>query len=210
MRGLWLILLFLILTATAGREARISGEPQPPGQPSGTRLRWIRESRLYRFAAWFFSVIFALGALLGTADELWGPVWPTSPEIESSSMSATDPFAIPLLVSNESVVFDLRGVTFTCIIQEMSTNHDGHMNNVTLTVEGNNSIFAGYRKIPFTCRLPFLWPVDQKMVSGRMFIAVSYTVALPFWEWKRRSVVGPFIWDANLEHPTWIRGERLQ
>lgn len=58
-----------------------------------------------------------LAALLGAFYAIWGPPWPTSPEIRVSGIDPSSPFAFPFQIANKSALFGVHIDRLNCSAQ---------------------------------------------------------------------------------------------
>ncbi len=81
----------------------------PPSSPTTPKRRcWFRAT------SWAIGTLVATIGLIASIDAIWGPAWPTAPEIHPSDAIDPHSFRIPLTVKNASIVFGINDAEFRC------------------------------------------------------------------------------------------------
>jgi hypothetical protein len=90
------------------------------------------------------SAVAVLG-VVSTVYTIWGPPWPTNPEIRPRDVIDGSSFVLPFTVRNPSAVFDMDNVEFTCGVDlvhfEDAEGKTGGLSDVAF-VTGHYSISA--------------------------------------------------------------------
>jgi len=86
--------------------------------------------RLFRATTWAIASVVGLIGLASGIDSLWGPPWPTDPDIHANGSDPGAPFSLPFSVKNNSGIFAMHADGFGCLIDKLETTGGGVMSNV--------------------------------------------------------------------------------
>jgi hypothetical protein len=130
----------------------------------------------------------------------------TTPEIHSSGPDAT-PFVLPFLVKNNSGIFDMNEVVWTCYIDHIITKQGGRIFNLVVrTSEPSPTISAGATS-------SFMCPIGHELTGNiDPGAAVISAVLIPILRYKtfgftRSFSSKKFEWFGNASPPRWIESD---
>src|ERR1700737_4760374 len=83
-------------------------------QPRTFLLERFRHRWWFRATEWTFGIVVAAMGIVATIAGIWGPIWPTDPEIHPHDVVDGSSFILPFTVKNRSIIFDMPNVEFTC------------------------------------------------------------------------------------------------
>jgi hypothetical protein len=195
--------------------------PHPTSLLQRTRHKW-----------WFSALEWALGSAVGalaivaSISGIWGPIWPTDPEIHSRDALNGSSFILPFTVKNKSILFDIVDAEFTCGVDWVFFK-DANGNSGTFTdIAFANGVFSvgsektinypcnaselikiksdgslALRNLPLALPTPFYPPLEVKKMC--LWIRVEYKIArlIPR---KFTSVI--FQWPAAPGVEQWLEG----
>jgi hypothetical protein len=193
-RNIATILFLALLTAVAGAQAQgPPTEAQPAPQPESLWRR-LAKSRPYRFLAFVIAFLFGAGTIAQTLIALWGPFWPTPPDLKSIG----DDFALPFLVDNGNKWFDIANIQFKCFLSKTVSNKlDSSFN----TYVGRDMVgIAAGAHHSYTCRVA---PEEYDVTYARMFVGIDY---LNFWHGIQIGERTGFFKLFTFEHGKWLDG----
>jgi len=161
----------------------------------------LQEPRLRRFATYISNhpviLLVSIAVLFGTIFEWVVPAF-YSPDIEVSGSDPASPFVFPFSVTNESWVFPMKNIDWTCSVEHMQAE-GVILDNVSVgMMDMRPSIGAG-GTVNYSC------PVMNSGVSVSsltMDVNIKYTF-LGIW---RRTQTQPFIWIVDNQQSKWIKG----
>jgi hypothetical protein len=205
-----IFILALLITLGSGAEARRAGQiaapPPPPRQLS--RLQRFQQSILYRVAARTISALALLVGIVAGIDTLWGPFWPTTPDVTVGPPDQSAPFAVPFTLENRSIAFPIEG-QFFCVLHRIvdTSKQPATLAEVPIIAMGPAALFT-QDKEPFKCWFPFrehgqIMPIAEAHIEIMMIGRV--------WPWQsvRARSLGQFTWDAKANPPRWLPGSRI-
>jgi hypothetical protein len=137
--------------------------------------------------------------LIGAVDAIWGPIWPTLPEIRVTGSDDASPFAFPFVIRNNSVLFGMRINGWTCIVGEMrfGTNiaHD------LVAGSGGNAMIPPTDIVNYRCGIE---------VTGYHVSVLDLTVAATYENILRKGIVKQhFQWVDAGRNSKWIEGSEV-
>jgi hypothetical protein len=108
----------------SGRRSDLQRSKGPNGPPS---LLTSPQHRRWRQAAkWVGTVtsgFFGIAGLIMWIAGIWGPVWPTGPEIHPNGLDLIRPLSVPFDIENKSIIFPVRIHSVSCnLLGEFSPN----------------------------------------------------------------------------------------
>lgn len=185
------------------------GRPkQRLSQPRKQSKRQYPQARRSAGRSWVHRGLWALATFLlahvtGSFLNLWGPLWPTKPEIELETPSFSGAFTIPFYVRNRSAIFDLENLTLTCDL--VVEPFDRPVGTVVMGEHPirSDTLTARHRR-HFQCNIAR----DRDTSIGVVFSA-RYEINLGPFAWPRILDIGYFRWEPNLRPPRWIEIEAL-
>src|SRR5215475_12218164 len=74
-------------------------------------------SKFRRYVRWFNRLVLGavgLAGFIASVAGIWGPFWPTDPEIHPQNTVNGSSFILPFTVQNHSVLFGIQNAEFTC------------------------------------------------------------------------------------------------
>jgi hypothetical protein len=166
--------------------------PPPPPTPSRSAIR----HRLGAAAAF----VVALVGLTASIDAIWGPIWPTVPDIHPGPPDPVSPFAVPFTIKNRSVVFKVWGASITCLIDSMTMKGNNTMTNASVGIADMVELEPAETR-PFSCKIsvPFNY-VEQAVMRIRVEYQINFICGCVL-----RHTIGPYSWNGR----AWSEGKPL-
>jgi hypothetical protein len=132
--------------------------------------------RGFQAIRWLTATTVALFAVIGGIVGIWGPPWPTDPEIHPHDTTDGSSLVLPFIVKNRSAFFDMLNVKFRCGI-DLVYAEDSHGQRVgvrdTAFMSGVYSVPWGGSPINYPCDASDLLQVKE---DGALTLRGSSTV----------------------------------
>jgi hypothetical protein len=168
--------------------------------------------RLWTVAKAFAGFLVALFGLVGTAYGIWGPVWPTEPVFVPGPLSFGSSFAVPFVVSNKSVLFDLKAFSITCRVDAKWVNLAGKtlldLGDAEFVLKNVNLLGAGATG-SYTC--PFghalIWIPNSKLEAQLTFLS---EYERPWLRDRVHATSDVFTLNNDSVPPQWLAGRPLK
>lgn len=196
MRNIATILFLVLLTVVAGGQAQ--RQPIEAQRPSPPESLWRRlaKSRLYRFLAFLVAFLLGIGTIVQTLIALWGPFWPTLPDMKSIG----DDFALPSLVDNTNQWFDITHIEFKCFLGKTASKSPNRNSSYNTSIWRDSiGIIAGTHH-SYTCRTA---PGGYDVTYAEMFVLIDY---LNSWHGIQIGKRTGFSKMFTFEHGKWLDG----
>lgn len=168
-------------------------------------LQSNRKNRSWTIRKIFWELLIAFGVLLGLIsgiDQIWGPIWPTSLDLDPGLPDMFDPFSIPFVAKNRSVLFSIDNIDVDCFfaVSISSGRNISARNHVrTATIE----TIPADSNITFSCKQVFA-PKYEVLQFAIMWVNVKYT--RPFLPSMTTRRYGPYFYDTATNPPHWVNG----
>jgi hypothetical protein len=150
--------------------------------------------------AWLLGV----ATLVQTALAVWGPFWPTYPDIEPEAPSDSFAFGVPFVVHNRSVLFPMLNPSFACYIIEARTDKPMIYRQLLGSITGPNPPIPPGDVARYRCIVPIAFP--GRVTEAVVEIGAVWSIPLIGERWNR---TGPFTWNTTLNPPRWEMGNLL-
>lgn len=180
-----------------GRPAKLPPIPQQQSQPTPPHRKWTQA------AVWVASAVITAMGLVATIASIWGPIWPTYPDVRPAGSDPGSPFSLPFSITNRSIIFGHGAAKTTCIVIQMKTMEDATLTNVRLGIWLPKEIGpAESANVSCGIRVP---PND--VISVEMEISLEYRVRLLGFDlWHTTYLSKPFSWVRTSDGGRWIEG----
>lgn len=143
--------------------------------------------------------ILALGTFVTILVGIWQAYIHTTPEIHVTDSDPQAPFLFPFSIKNDSIIFDMHNVQYTCHIRHMEFGNENTFNNVNIINGGAIEIPANSIPENYRCPVGITGiPINSLIID----VSVNYKTL-----WVQRSYTLPFTWMANASSPKWIEGD---
>ncbi|MDA8247590.1 MAG: hypothetical protein M0Z28_00270 [Rhodospirillales bacterium] len=178
---------------TAQRKITLPPTPPPPIKPSG----WHAWKLLKLICAIFIGGM----GLSASIDQIWGPFWPTTPNIYPASNDPGSPFSLPFSISNKSILFSYTSVVADCLIDKVEINGQTIISNSQIAFRMDD-IQAG-ESSNFRCKIQ----TPAHLVSAvQLRIRLIYTAAYMGLTLRRPFTTDIFSWVRTTDGGRWIAG----
>jgi len=188
-------------------------------------LERVRHKWWFRAAEWAVGVVIVILGIVASIAGIWGPIWPTDPEIHPHDVLNGSSFILPFTVQNKSIVFEIPDAEFTCgvdwVFYKDARGSKGVFSAIAF-VNGNFSI-AARQTINYQCDASQLVKVNQdgslmlrnmpfppqslyaplEVIKMCLWIQVDYKIAglIP-----RKFTSDIFQWPAVANVQQWLEG----
>ena len=180
------------MAKSRGRKAKTRNQQSLPARPEQTRWQLLRKKLL---SPW--GLLVEIAGVCASLLAFWGIYVLTIPEIRPTGNDPAAPFLFPFSVRNDSTLFAMKNVKWTCLIKRMEFGVGNIMVDSRLASGGIAKIEPGGVE-NYRCSIGL--PRDSvKLLS--IAIRVDYQTLL----WSRSYTV-PFFWLADAPQPQWIEG----
>jgi hypothetical protein len=147
--------------------------------------------------------------LVASVVAIWGPIWPTDPDIHPQNTVNGSSSILPFTVKNKSILFGIWNAEFACGAEKIYVN-DGAKHHFGLQ---NTAVFNGYysirpeQTINYTCDASKFvsFGTNPPAVIEKMcvWITADYDI-FGFWTHHFSSVM--FQWPAMAGQNQWLEG----
>jgi hypothetical protein len=143
-------------------------------------------------------------SLVAAISGIYGPIWPTWPEIQPSGNDPGSPFSLPFTVTNKSEVFPLMGAKFICHFTKIETFGNLFYGSDLATQIGPPKAVQPGEMQNFSCGIGL---PAHTVKSVRLEIIATYRWSFVFLTRDESDTVGPFNWVRTTDGGRWIKGE---
>jgi hypothetical protein len=171
-----------------------SPPPQPPSPPPPPR------SAIRRRLVFATTFVVGLISLIASIDGLWGPIWPTTPDIHPGTPDPVSPFAVPFTIKNRSVLFNVENGSIVCFVDRLKAKDNwlDLTKNRFRVADGLTLVTEETR--PFSCKISVPFFSTEEVV---MRFSVEYQVNFICSGCVLRHIIGPFSWNGR----AWSEGK---
>jgi hypothetical protein len=167
--------------------------------------------------------IIGLGASI---DQLWGPFWPTTPEISLQAASAGSSEALPFEITNQSVLFKIKDANLVCFLDLIYFIDADHKTGILRDASFSEGAIPIDPNIAYSCDSKFIrlrsdgsleigFPTAQNMATKpgvfrepirilKMCVQISGSYSTYFGAKQFKSAM--FQWPATPSGGQWIKG----
>jgi hypothetical protein len=205
-RRLWWPLIFLanVLLWVIGRAGEITLRMQ--------YWFWREKGWLARQLA---NIFWRAATLLSVSYLVYDRIYETSASISVPASDSKNPFLFPFVITNNSHVFRIRNIVWSCQYAKLQADHV-ELQNVAMTIRGSKSEIGEGQSLNILCNpisptSQFI-RIDKMPVISEAVIAIQLTYDSDIFGflWRRHPPMTTFTWAANATNPQWIRGDYAQ
>ena len=200
------------------RRPRLVPGRQSPVRPArrGFLLRslaWIRQNP-GKFALLAWGAIWRLIAAVSFTYLMFDRIDETYATVASPASDPQHPFLFPFTITNHSLVFDLRNVSWNCHALSLKAGDITVINSGFLT--GSAPLLAAGQSLNIYCDVAaasshFVSESHGRPISEAVLeVQLRYNVDVFGLPWPRRPRPTKFTWFARATTPQWISGEFAQ
>jgi hypothetical protein len=189
-------------TLRAPKLSTTATPPPPPPPPPPPKSPIASPSSLWKAIKWALGTLVALVSLVAALDQIWGPMWPTSPDVEPGSYDEAQPLVLSFTARNRSVLFPINAFHVACIYGAFYTENR-NFGAWSSTIGTSSNDIAAESSIPIKCSSPVIFR-NQKLTNAILWVRVTYT--RPYSASAIPRVFGPFFYDATVTPPKWVIG----
>lgn len=180
-------------------------------------LAYCREAAAY--VLWFFDCairfllarkrgivesILALMTIVAFAYLIADSIYQMEVTVSSPASEPKDPYYFPFTITNNSHIFPIRNIRWTCNIAAMKDDR-GNFWGDNKILHGTKSEIARGGALNIFCRG---FPVAGHALEGVVYVDVEYDTDIFGWfTLPRHPAVTRFTWMGAGDNPQWIRGE---
>lgn len=166
-------------------------------------VRWVwRDDHLV--IAWLFRAL----AVLSVGYLIFDRIYEIGATVSSPGSDPTKPFAYPFLITNNSHVFTLRNIRWTCHILDIKYDNPNYrVQEASVVRTGSTNTLGPSDSIAIPCSNPVAIPA--KILTTDVRICVSYEAQILGRLWPSHPNPNPtrFTWAGWASNPQWIRGQ---
>jgi hypothetical protein len=180
----WLGRILWLVPSFAWRYLRLSG-------------KWIWKKDYY--VTWGFRI----ATLVSVGYLAYDRIYETSAVVDVSASDPKDPFLFPFTITNNSHLFELRNLVWSCQFYDMT----GSLSNLlVVAAHGTQTKIRPGQTINLSCWISqFRHAVFD---TGTVGITISYTAEIfGIYSWGRTPEPTRFTWIGTASNPQWIRGD---
>jgi hypothetical protein len=169
-----------------------------------TRPKLLRQ-RWFLTIKWIVgSAITLLGAVAAVVG-IWGPPWPTGPEIHPTGLDLAKPLTVPFDFVNKSLVFPIHIRAVGCGFLNEFILHQGGKFTTLLEIHDADMTIPPHNQIPYGCY------VNLNLYEPTAFEMCFVVVYEPSWLefWKNQNIIyktDTFFW----QNGHWTEGAKLK
>ena len=211
-----------------------SKSKEPSTQQTQQRVRQSPQRRVHQHlihaSKWIVRGVLGLLAVVGSVYGIWGPPWPTAPEIHPQDVLNGSSLILPFKIQNKSIFFPITDAEMTCGVDWLfvkDANRHTFTSIHTAFSNGTYSFPAGGQPATFRCDASELIKIEPN--GSVSFRGMSLELPIPLsppWQiekmcvwiggdykiagripWQFTSII--FQWPASPGAPQWIEGPTL-
>jgi hypothetical protein len=142
----------------------------------------------------------ALVGLVASIDGIWGPIWPTTPDIHPGPPDPVSPFAVPFTIKNRSVLFNIKSASIVCLVDSLNAKNPGiFLTNNRIRVTWEFTLNPEETR-PFSCEISIPFNSVEEVV---MRFSVEYQINFICGGCVLRHTLGPYSWNGRV----WSEGK---
>jgi hypothetical protein len=96
------------------RQSKLIGQTKEGIQKARTGFQWFRTTKTWKVLVVFSEVFSGAFVLAQGVVTLWGPFWPTKPDVQFHDTVDASSFVLPFKLTNRSVLFSIENADITC------------------------------------------------------------------------------------------------
>jgi hypothetical protein len=144
-----------------------------------------------------------VGTFAGIAYLVYDTYYQTEATISSPASDPQDVFYFPFLFTNNSHIFYLKDINWTCRIERMVTDRQGILLDNRVSTGAQNEIQPG-GSLNLSCRG---FRASGKVTEATIVIETSYNTRVFGINLPRRPLPIRFTWAGGASNPQWIKGD---
>jgi hypothetical protein len=166
------------------------------------------------FAKFLWNGFFRLAAVLSVGYLVYDRLYETAATLSApSSSDPNDPFVFPFSITNNSHIFRITDVNWTCTVASLHTPTTT-LENVGVAQSGHTSQIERGKTTNFRCAIG-LFPAGPKAAGAvkeaELFVTFSYkTDFFGLFEFPSDPQSTRFRWYGEASNPQWIKGDDLR
>jgi len=179
----------------------------------GLRALFRLVNLAFRFLLWIllhpvFQAFLAIGTLASIVYLVYDNYFQTEATISSIASDPKDPFYFPFSVVNNSHIFSIRDVKWTCTVDYL-LNEDKHVAVMDSQAAGSGlqAEILPNGVLNIDCSK---YHVAPPVTEARIFIELSYNTSVFWWLLPRTPPPTEFSWYGRATSPQWIKGKSLR
>jgi hypothetical protein len=173
---------------------------------------WVRRnpSRVLR-SLW--SGFFRIATLISLSYLIYDRLYEIEATISAPLLNAPRPFAFVFTITNNSHLFTIRDVDWTCSVDHMKTTHGNDLTSSGVNIKGSEAKILPGQNLNVHCNglrnkiLAYLFDPEDRITEGTMRVALKYDIDI-FGVFTLHPTPPPttFTWSTEGETPLWIKG----
>jgi hypothetical protein len=171
---------------------KVSQNPKHETQPQG-----IGHNIANNLGIVLLGVVASIAGIIGFLTYVWGPFWPTPPELHPIG----NDFSLPFSVNNRNNWFDLTDISFKCALGPSESTDPRVHYSYDASV---SHIFAA--AIPAGTHANFRcnsFPDGYEVKTAKIWVSIEYTMRWHGWPVTQQKAVAD---NFSFEHGAWVAG----
>lgn len=159
------------------------------------------------------SIFFRIATLVSVGYLVYDRIYETSATASSVVSDPKDPFRMPFTITNNSHIFRLKNIAWSCEAIRIDTSPPSIMNNIG-AVSGTKIELGPGQVMNFSCNLVgqagMITIPGINIVGAALEIKFAYDADIFGWLWRRTPAPAAFAWESTATSSQWLKGEFSQ